>query len=167
MAATLRRLEVGRIGRPHGLDGSFHVTRPSERLPREGALVFLGERPRTIVRRAGTAARPILRLADTDSREQAESLRGEPLLVDIAEVAPLLEDEYWAHDLEGCNVLAGERRVGTVSGLLVLPSCEALQVLREDGGELLVPLVRDAIARIDVRGRKILVSAAFLGLPED
>jgi 16S rRNA processing protein RimM len=166
MAAPQDRLEVGRVGRPHGLDGSFHVTRPSPRLPVEGASVFIAGERRTITRRAGTVERPILRVEATDTRDAVEALRGEPLLVDIAEVAPLEEGEYWARDLEGCRVLAGERPVGTVARLMALPSCEALQVRREDGGELLVPLVRDAIARIDVAGREIVVSAAFLGLEE-
>ena len=166
MSAPQDRLEVGRVGRPHGLDGSFHVTRPSPRLPPEGASVYIGGERRAITRRAGTVQRPILRVAATDSRDAAVSLRGEPLLVDIGQVTPLEEEEYWAHDLEGCRVLAGERPVGTVAQLMALPSCEALQVRREDGGELLVPLVRDAITRIDVAGREIVVSAAFLGLEE-
>ena len=50
---------------------------------------------------------------------------------------------------------------------MALPSCEALQVLREDGGELLVPMVGDAIVAIDIPGREIQVSASFLGLAED
>ncbi len=166
MAAPQDRLEVGRVGRPHGLDGSFHVTRPSPRLPPEGGSVFVAGARRAITRRAGTRERPILRVEAADTRDAAEALRGEPLLVDLVEASPLEKDEYWAHDLEGCLVLVGERRVGTVASLLALPSCEALQVRRDDGGELLVPLVRDAIARIDVSGREIVVSAAFLGLEE-
>lgn len=164
MTAPQRRLEVGRVGRPHGLDGSFHVTRPSPRLPGEGLPVYIDGQQRVIVRRAGTAERPILRVQEADSREAAEGLRGQPLLVDIADAEPLGEDEYWAHDLEGCVVLAGERRLGTVTSMLALPSCEALQVRLDDGGELLVPLVRDAIARVDVSAREIAVRAAFFGL---
>ncbi len=164
MASPQGRLEVGRVGRPHGLDGSFHVTRPTPRLPGEGDFVLIDGQRREIVRRAGTAERPILRVEETDTRAGAEALRGRSLHVGVADTAPLAEDEYWAHDLEGCLVLAGERRLGTVSKLLALPSCEALQVRRDDGGELLVPLVRDAIDRIDVPAREILVRAAFLGL---
>ncbi len=164
MAAQEGRLEVGRVGRPHGLDGSFHVTRPSSRLPRLGAFVFVDGQRREIVRRAGTDERPIVRLEGADSREAAEGMRGLALQVDVAETDPLEPGEYWAHDLEGCRVLADDRLVGTVAGLLALPSCEALEVRREDGGELIVPLVRDAITRIDVPGREIVVSAAFLGL---
>jgi 16S rRNA processing protein RimM len=158
------RLEVGRVGRPHGLDGSFHVTRPSVRLPSEGASVYVGGRRRAITRRAGTGQRPILRLEATATRAAAEALRGEPLLVDLAETTPLEPDEYWAHDLEGCRVHAGARSLGVVAELVAYPSCEVLRVRDDAGAELLVPLVHDAVERVDLSAREILVSAEFLGL---
>jgi 16S rRNA processing protein RimM len=167
MPASQDRLEVGRVGRPHGLDGSFHVTRPSPRLPAEGASVFLDGTRRTITRRAGTLERPILRVEATVTRTAAEALRGQPLTAEVTELAPLEADEFWAHDLEGCRVQAGGRPLGTVAGLVAYPSCEVLQVRRLDGGELLVPLVRDAIERIDIEGREIAVRADFLGLAGD
>src|SRR6266550_2504106 len=55
---------IGRGGRtPHALDGSFYVTRPIARLLRTGARVTVAGRALEIVRRAGTDARPIVRLA--------------------------------------------------------------------------------------------------------
>jgi 16S rRNA processing protein RimM len=50
-----------------------------------------------------------------------------------------------------------------VRALVALPSCEALAVERAGGGELLVPLVRDAVRDVDVAGRRIDVDLAFLG----
>jgi ribosomal 30S subunit maturation factor RimM len=48
--------------------------------------------------------------------------------------------------------------------MLSLPSCEVLEVTREgDGGELLVPLVGDAVREVDVEGRSIDVDLRFLG----
>jgi 16S rRNA processing protein RimM len=47
--------------------------------------------------------------------------------------------------------------------MMPLPSCEALEVERADGGELLVPLVRDAVRSIDVEARRIDVDVGFLG----
>jgi 16S rRNA processing protein RimM len=47
--------------------------------------------------------------------------------------------------------------------MLPLPSCEALEVVREAGGELLVPMVRDAVRSVDVVARRIDVDLAFLG----
>src|SRR5689334_20000634 len=112
-------LTVGRVGRPHGLDGSFYVAGASEDLPRSGA-VRVGDALREIVRRAGTDERPILRLDGCASREDAEALRGLELLAEV----PLEEDEYWAHDLEGCAVVDGEVAVGFVRRMTALPSCE-------------------------------------------
>ena len=71
--------------------------------------------------------------------------------------------EWWAHELEGCVVCDGKRQLGTVSGMLELPSCEVLEVRREDGRELLVPMVRDAVRNVDVAARCIEVSLDFLG----
>ena len=156
-------IEAGRVGRPHGLDGSFHVTRPDARLLALSDEILVNGRPERIERRAGTDERPILRLAGHAGREAAEALRGAPLAIP-AERAPALEpDEYWAHELAGCEVWDGERRVGEVRRMLPLPSCEALEVARDEGGELLVPMVRAAIRSVDVAARRIDVDLAFLG----
>jgi len=156
-------VEAGRIGRPHGLDGSFHVTRPDSRLlPLGGVVTVAGARVK-IERRAGTEERPILRLEGHAGREAAEALRGEPLLVARADLPELEPGEYWAHELEGCLVVDGDAEVGVVRRMMPLPSCEALEVERADGGDLLVPLVRDAVRSVDVAGRRIDVDLSFLG----
>jgi len=157
-------IEAGRVGRPHGLDGSFHVTRPVAQLLAASDEIFVDGRPERIERRAGTEERPILRLAGHAGREAAEALRGAQLAVP-AERAPALEPgEYWAHELEGCAVFDGARRVGEVRRMVPLPSCEALEVAwAEGGGELLIPMVRDAIRSVDVAARRIDVDLAFLG----
>jgi 16S rRNA processing protein RimM len=160
---------AGRVGRPHGLDGSFHVTRPRPALLPLGAVVRVGGRDAEIVRRAGTDDRPILRLAGFDGREAAEALRGQDLSVP-REAAPALgEDEWYAEDLVGLRVVDAGRDVGTVGRLVALPSVEALEVQRPDGEALLVPLVRDCVRTVDLGGRLVDVDLAFLGdtLPDD
>ena len=149
---------AGRVGRPHGLDGSFHVTRPVPALLDEGAVLEVQGRPLRVERRAGSAEKPIVRLEGCASREDAEALRGADLLAPLAAAPPLEEDEFWARDLEGCTVVDGEREVGVVARMIALPSCEALEV-----GDRLIPLVRDAIRSIDIGARRIDVDLAFLG----
>jgi 16S rRNA processing protein RimM len=156
-------LEAGRVGRPHGLDGSFHVTRPDARLLEGRGELLLDGRPVEVERRAGTSGRPILRLAGHATREAAEALRGAQLSVPADQAPALEEGEYWAHELEGCAVVDGDRAVGEVRRMLPLPSCEALEVARAEGGELLIPMVRDAVRSIDVRARRIDVDLSFLG----
>jgi 16S rRNA processing protein RimM len=154
-------IDAGRVGRPHGLDGSFYVTRAVAELIAAAETVEIDGRAVRIERRAGTAERPILRLEGCTRREDAEALRGVPLRVDEA-LAPAGEDEYWPHELAGCTVHDGEREVGVVRRMIMLPSCEALEVERAAGDDLLVPLVRDAIRAIDREGKRIDVDMGFV-----
>jgi 16S rRNA processing protein RimM len=153
-------LNAGRVGRPHGLDGSFHVTRPRGVLLTLGGSVRIGEDVHEIVRRAGTEDRPILRLRGIDDRAGIEALREADLLVERAHAPALPDGEYWSEDLEGCTVVTPEgRELGVVATMRALPSCEVLEV-----GDLLVPMVGDAVVSIDVDERRIVVDPGFLGV---
>jgi 16S rRNA processing protein RimM len=156
-------LSAGRVGRPHGLDGSFHVTRPRARVLALGATVTVAGADVEIVRLAGTEARPIVRLAGHDSRDAVQALRGADLMVRRADLPPLEEDEWYAEDLEGCRVVDGGREVGVVRRMLAYPSCELLEVETGTGGELLVPLVSDAVRDVDIAAQRIDVDLSFLG----
>jgi 16S rRNA processing protein RimM len=160
-------LQAGRVGRAHGLDGSFYVTGALPRLLTLGTSVSVAGRSAEIVRRSGTDRRPILRIEGVGDRAAAEALRGTPVNVAATLAPQLAEGEWWAHELEGCEVRDGERLLGTVERMIELPSCEALEVRREDGGApLLVPMVRDAIRQIDAAAGRIEVDADFLDLSE-
>jgi 16S rRNA processing protein RimM len=150
-------LLAGRVGRPHGLDGSFHVVQPRAELLHVGALLYVDDRPLAVARRAGTDERPILRLEGCASRDDAEALRGRELRVAAAEAPALGEDEWWVEELVGCRVVDGDREVGVVKAVRALPSCDVLEV-----DDLLVPLVRDAVRAVDVQGRRIDVDLGFL-----
>jgi 16S rRNA processing protein RimM len=119
--------------------------------------LLVGGRRIAIVRRAGTADRPILRLEGCTSRDDADALRGTALLVPVEEAPPLEEGEFWAHDLVGCEVVDGSEPVGVVARMVALPSCEALEV-----GERLIPLVRDAVRSVDLESRRIDVDLGFV-----
>ena len=76
MSEEAPELQAGRVGRPHGLDGSFYVTRPRPLLLGVGMQVTVDGRAAAIVRRAGTDKRPIVRLEGVHARDAAEALRG-------------------------------------------------------------------------------------------
>ncbi len=151
MTPSARLVTAGVIGRSHGLDGSFHVERPAHPLAVGTTVDLRGER-RRVERRAGTDDRPIVRLAGIGSREAAAALRGDLLLVEDS----LAEGEWLAEDLVGCRVDG----LGSVRRVIDSPSCDLLEL---EGGEL-VPLVSDAIERIDLERRTIEVDRRFLRL---
>jgi 16S rRNA processing protein RimM len=158
------RLLAGRVGRAHGLDGSFYVTMPNAELLELGSELLLGGARRLVVRRAGTDRRPIIRLEGCEDRTAAEALRGQDLAVAPENVPELPEGEWWADQLEGCRVHDAGRPVGVVRRLLALPSCEVLEVDRDGGGELLVPMVSDAVRNVDIEAREVEVDLHFLGV---
>ena len=149
-------MTAGRVGRPHGLDGSFYVDRVSESLE-VGTEVLVAGRSARVERRAGTDDRPIVRLSGVADRDAAGGLRGEPLMVDAGE---LEEGEYLVADLVGCEVPG----LGPVRSVITLPSCDVLEV-GDDG--VLVPLVSDAVSSIDLDARVIEVDRGFLGIEEE
>jgi 16S rRNA processing protein RimM len=143
----LTLVTAGRVGKPHGLDGSFYVEGPRHPLP-EGQSVVIGSEPLTVERRAGTDDRPLIRLSGIDD---ARPLRGEVMLVEDE----LEEGEWLAADLVGLDVPG----MGRVARLMDAPSCTVLEL--DDG--TLVPLVSDAIERIDTDAGEIHVNRDFLG----
>jgi 16S rRNA processing protein RimM len=143
----LTLVTAGRVGKPHGLDGSFYVEGPRHPLP-EGALLAVAGHDHRIARRAGTDDRPLIRL---EGIEDPRPLRGEVLLVEDE----LAGDEWLASDLLGCSVPG----MGRVSQIVDGPSCSVLEL--EDG--TLIPLVGDAIERIDLDAGEIHVKREFLG----
>ncbi len=152
------------MGRPHGLDGSFHVIAPVAGVLAADATVAVAGVQRRIVRLAGHEARPIVRLEGLQQRADAQGLGGQEILVARSRAPELGEDEWWATDLEGCAVRDFDRDVGVVARLLALPSCEVLEVTRHAGGPaLLVPLVKDAVRRVDLERGVIEVDLGFLG----
>jgi 16S rRNA processing protein RimM len=161
-----RWLRAGVVGRPHGLDGSFHVGNPVAGLLDVGVAVQIDGVTRRIDRRAGHDRRLIVRLEGSVGRDAAEDLRGHEIFVARDAVPTLGDDEWWATDLVGCSVLDGDREIGVVVRLLELPSCEVLEVKRSADHsvpELLVPLIKDAVRNVDIDERVIDVDLRFLG----
>ncbi len=146
---------VGRVGRPHGVDGSFYLEAPADP-PTEGAAVVLEGREARVERHAGTADRPLMRVSGVSDRDAAAALRGEPLL-DPAGEDSLGAGEWAVESLVGCTI----EGLGDVRRVVTGPSCDVLEV-GESG--FLVPFVSDAIRRVDPEAGLIEVDRVFLGL---
>ena len=138
-------MTAGRVGKPHGHDGSFYVEAASQPLA-QGESVTVGSAEHVVTRRAGTDDRPLIRLEGIDD---PRPLRGEPLLVE----AELGEDEWLAGDLVG-RAVAGH---GKVVRVLDGPSCSVLEL--SDG--TLVPFVGDAVRAVG--SEQIEINEDFLG----
>jgi len=149
-----KRVVVGRVGRPHGLDGAFFVEQPSDdgRWFKTGARLWAGEEELEVVTaRRGSGGRPVIRL-------EREVARGMPLEVPIEALPPTEEGEYYTFQLVGLEVLEeGGRPLGTV--VRVEPGV-ANDALALDSG-LLLPLVEACVRDIDLEAGRIIVAPGF------
>lgn len=145
---------IGRVGRPHGLDGSFFVEGPSERDDAfaRGAVVYVDGVPLTIVSsKRGAQGRPVIRL-------ERRVDRGALLAVPRESLPPLGEDEYYAFQLVGLTVEEeGGRVLGRVRDVLDYPANDVIEL---DTG-LSLPLVEACVRQVDVEGGRIVIALGF------
>jgi 16S rRNA processing protein RimM len=146
---------VGRVGKPHGLDGGFFVERPSERedVFAPGATLFAGGEPTTVVTsRHGSGGRPVIRL---DRHVE----RGAELAVERATLPQLADaDEFYVFQLVGLSVEQEDGRLlGRVREVLQYPGNDVLEL---DSGASL-PLVEACVWQVDLPGGRIVVAAGF------
>ena len=149
-------MTVGRVGKPHGLDGGFFVEGASERKERlrRGRDALRGRRagdrrrlaPR-LRRPAGDPARPATWSAAPSSPSRARRC---PSLAD--------EDEFYVFQLVGLSVEEeGGRLLGRVREVLEYPGNDVLEL---DSGASL-PLVEACVRQVDLAGGRIVVAAGF------
>jgi 16S rRNA processing protein RimM len=146
-------ISVGRVGRPHGLDGSFVVEDASEDPERfaTGARVYVGERLAKVEESKRAGGRLVVRL-------DCEAERGAPLQVPREELPAPGEDEYYVFQLVGLRVEEeGGRQLGNVQD--VAPGV-ANDVLELDTG-MALPLVEDCVRSVDLEQGLILVAQGF------
>ena len=146
-------IEVGRVGRPHGLDGAFVVEDASEAPERlaPGARVYVNREPASVVASKRAGGRLVVRL---DRRPP----RGAALELPAAELPELEEGSFYAFQLVGLAVEDEDgRRLGSVQD--VAPGV-ANDVLELDSG-LSLPLVEECVLAVDLGGRRIVVGRGF------
>jgi 16S rRNA processing protein RimM len=151
---TKHWVAVGRVGRAHGLDGSFVVEAPSDDPDRlaPGARVYASREPATVVAAKRAGGRLVVRLDRSVER-------GAAIELPAAELPALPDDEFYAFQLLGASVEDGDgRRAGRVSD--VVPGV-ANDVLELDSG-LSLPLVEDCVREIDVEGGRIVVASGYI-----
>jgi 16S rRNA processing protein RimM len=100
--------------------------------------------------------RLLVSFAGCHSREEAQKLRG-ALFVSTEEARALQPDEFWPHELMGCELcLRDGTNVGTV--LAVLPgAAQDLLSVATARGDRLIPMARQIVVDVDVDRRLIIV----------
>jgi 16S rRNA processing protein RimM len=150
---------VGKVGKPHGVDGSFFVDGASDAPERfaKGAILLVDGAPAEVaVSKRGAGGRVVIRLDRPVSR-------GATLAVRRAELPEPEEDAYYVFQLVGLAVEEeGGRALGTVIEVDNGPANDALVL---DSG-LLLPLVDACVLEVDLDRNRVLVARGFADADE-
>lgn len=152
---------VGVVTGVHGLRGEVSVQNRSDNPDRWAP-------GRTVLREDGAALtiessrrhgrRLLVRFAGIADRSAAERIRGAVLVVPESWLPVLADGEWWAHQLEGCQVRTVSGRIlGVVREVIPNPANDIWVAVDDEGRETLVPALADLLIDVDVEARTIVV----------
>jgi 16S rRNA processing protein RimM len=149
-------LAVGKVARAHGIRGRVLIApyhADSDSLGRVKKL-WLDGREFEVDRAEQANLGWLVALRGVTSREEAEALRGQEVQVDRSELPPPGENEIYAVDLIGYEVVDGQGRPrGVVEDLEEAGPQDLLRL----GGGLLVPM--GLVKEVQPQSRRIIVEA--------
>ena len=159
---------LARIVRPHGLRGEViaEILTDFPQSFAERKRLFLQSESGNEIREASLEAwrlhqgRVLLKLAGTDSIEDAERLRGFLVALPAAERMPLEDDAVYVGDLLGVQVVDVHDGAARAAGIIadVLPEGVGPAMLVVDAGTgdpVLIPFVKAYLKKIDVAAKRM------------
>ena len=147
----------------HGLGGEVRVktfTASPERLSAYGPLHTPEGRVLEIAAaRAAKSDCAILRFKGIDNRSAAEALANVKLLIARDALPATAPEEFYHADLIGLRVLDREGRViGEIRAIHNHGAGDVIEILRGDGGTLLLPFAKDFVPEINLADRSVVVT---------
>ena len=146
-------MAVGRVGRPHGIDGAFFVEDASDDPERfaVGTTLHAAGAPARVVERKRSRGRIVIRL-------DRPVERGSALEFPRAELPAPAPDSYYVFQLTGLAVEEeGGRALGAVREVTPGPANDVLEL---DSG-LALPLVDACVREVDLDAGRIVVAPGF------
>ena len=130
--------------------------------------VFESGRKLTVIRGIGTEDSEIefsrkqhghlvVKLRGVDSISAVEKLVGSELAVLEKDLPPVEEGSFYTFQLKGCQVVAGDETLGTVTDVLDGGGTPILKVEGRDG-EILIPFAQSFLRKMDLEQRRIEMS---------
>jgi len=155
-------VELGRILRPHGLNGgllvSLHSDDPSNLLDAPtvalraapGTIPFAVESAESVGAGPGGRHRLRLFLAGIDSRDRALAWLDAAVLVPPGALHALPEGEFYWRDLIGLHARSADgASLGRVAEIVATGSADVLVIRRDGRRDLLLPVVSEWILRLE------------------
>ncbi len=153
-------IRVGRVVGAFGIEGAVKVRSLTDFPERfaPGAEVYLAGASHRVEWSRQQPTGLVVKLARVDDRTMAQAQRGRFLEVPDDALRPLPAGRWYHHDLVGLTVRSESGRdLGTLTDVVERPAND-VWVATLDAGELLIPVIPDAVLRVDIPSRTVTVA---------
>lgn len=150
-----RFLECGKIVTTHGIRGEVKLQPwggdPDELCNFDTLFLEDGAKPLKIDHARVHKGMVLLKIAEIDTPEQAQLLRGKIVYID-RELDTLEEGQYYIQDLMGLSVydVDSGKLYGTICDITETGANDVYHIKFEDGSIQLIPVIPDVIIHIDI-----------------
>ncbi|HCS40604.1 MAG TPA: 16S rRNA processing protein RimM [Anaerolineaceae bacterium] len=155
-------LTIGKLQRTHGVKGEIVMELmtdfPEKILP--GNIVFIGskQQPYEIASVRPAADKMLISFKGFNDCDQVSILRNQVVSIKTEDANQLPEGEFYHHEIIGMTVVEEDGKlVGSIEEILVTGANDVYIIKNENGEELLLPAIKDAVRSIDRRSRKMVV----------
>lgn len=167
MSETL--LTVGKLVNTHGIRGEIKVLSrtdfPEVRFAPGSQLLIMPEDGKERLEVTVESSREhkgmyIVKLKGYHDINQVEKYKGSLIKVTSEDRVELPDNEYYFHDIIGCEVFSDnpdDGKLGVITEILTPGANDVWVVKRPKGQDLLIPVIDDVVLDVDVPGKKVKV----------
>ncbi len=155
---------IGYILKPQGLKGELKVESVTPYLERFNRLdrvyLQLKEKKQTYsIENVRISDRFVyLKFTEINSRDDADLLRTAEVLIEEKDLIQPAQDEYFIHDLIGCQVISENNDViGVLSDVIQMSSNDVYVLKNGEGIEILIPATKEIVKRVNVGQKQIII----------
>ena len=159
LSSSTDRVVLGRIGTPHGLDGSVLVHPETDHPGRfaPGSVVDAAGVSLSIASSRPTERGYLVRFEGVTDRTTAEALRGSELTIEESERRLLDVNEFWPDHLVGLEARDTDGRVVGVVAAVVEGVTQYRLSITTDAGLREVPFVQALVPQVDVAAGYLVI----------
>jgi len=155
---------IGVILKPHGIKGEVKIEPITPDPERFEALdeVYINNKHQTevyLIEQVRFSGRFVyVKFEGIESRDAAEHIRDGEIFVDTEKLIKLKPNEFFIHDLIGCEVFDDSQRpIGKLIDIMQLSSNDIYVIKTEKGIEHLIPAIKDVIKNVDISNKRIII----------
>lgn len=158
---------VGKIINTHGIKGELKVLPqtdfPDVRFAQGSKLPFFlsGQSDFTLLTVESSRLHKnvyIIKFTELNDINDAEKYKGGILRVPKDALVDLAEDEYYYHEIVGCQVFTDEdEELGTITEILSPGANDVWVVTPQKGKPILIPVIDDVLLNVDVNSKQVKV----------